>query len=468
MHSRQGSPHSQLSRAKSVFYGHRDLCFPHNNNKDVTSLPTGDDYAFRIQVISTTTDTNTDVFKKAIQGLVKFCFPQNILEEIGIEVVTQHMRNEHAPEQNIIKMTEIFRSEMVHRLTWMLAEYLDTPVKVEASAKVIMAASASLHGEKIGEDVLGHVITSLHKLREKIFDKSTEHLANNTGMETLMFNTPAPEAIDEVRADKAMADASDESSAGNVEQPRKSRRNSKKLKKEKLNKRTRLGHEGNENLEDADSTRDLKDAGLQHTREGKEGKISTSWRWDVEEGSYLEDVIVHFKRTSDLFAYHALPIARLQLGPQAKRKELRQEMESMLAKMPNAEFEKWVESFQKLENGDAAMLERISNAIPASHCIYSATSAPIIAQNKVMMTAKLNQGPDARNNISVLTPIVDLLWGRATFDYNQCCEVVQSFVDRLGARTATQVYSIVEPNDIYSPCSVHRYSSIQQPNCCSD
>lgn len=52
---------------------------------------------------------------------------------------------------------------------------------------------------------------------------------------------------------------------------------------------------------------------VQQSREGKQGKISTSWRWAIEEGASPQDLTSHFKRMSDLFAYHALPIVQQRL-----------------------------------------------------------------------------------------------------------------------------------------------------------
>lgn len=209
------------------------------------------------------------MFKKAVQGLVKICFPQPVLEEIGVQVVTQHMQAQNAPEQNITKMTDVFRSEMIQRVTWMLAEYLDTPAKAEASVKAIVAANASLHGVKIGEEK-----SRVTRSKQQLHDIS-------------------------VTSEEA----------------------------EKTTKRAKLP------------------APVKHTREGKESKISTFWRWNVYHTTSIQDISEHFKRTSDLFAYHTLPIVKQRLGSKAKRKALRQELETMLASISDKEFGKWAESF---------------------------------------------------------------------------------------------------------------------------
>ncbi|KAF9692330.1 hypothetical protein EKO04_009596 [Ascochyta lentis] len=62
MHSQRHAFDPQLNRAKSVYCGHSDPYFPHNNGSISSYLPTSDDYFFCIQVISTVIDVSTDVF----------------------------------------------------------------------------------------------------------------------------------------------------------------------------------------------------------------------------------------------------------------------------------------------------------------------------------------------------------------------------------------------------------------------
>lgn len=372
-----------MSTAEPIFRGQSDPYFPRNGGN--VALPTSDDYAFRIQVLSTTTNLDTNVFKKAVQGLIKICFPQNVLEELGIEVITQHMRNEHAPEQNIDKMAQIFRSEMIHRVTWMLAEHLDSPIKVESSVKAIMAASASLHGASIGEDVLSDIIASLSKLKESIPNESTARLADDTELEAssldLVRSAISENPLVEDTDCDRYAIVAPETSSEEDHVPSLST-NAKKylvtkpiLKARTMRKLSETKNEGVQQLERPPRTT--------HTRAGKEGKVSTSWRWDVQDTVRIENIAEHFKRTSDLFAYHALPIARQRLGPQARRKEIRLNIEAMLTAMSIEEFENWVESFRKLVNGDADILERPSPGHDRSpQRVAPFTPAPVIGKDE--------------------------------------------------------------------------------------
>jgi hypothetical protein len=137
------------SREPSTQHGAEDSYFRRTSIAHIsTPLPTNDDWVFRVKVTSSTINPQDEVFEKAVQDLVNICFPLGVLEEIGVDVVERHMREESAPEENIRKMTDVFRAEMIHRISFMLATYLDTPQKVEQGVAAVKAASKKLHEEK--------------------------------------------------------------------------------------------------------------------------------------------------------------------------------------------------------------------------------------------------------------------------------------------------------------------------------
>jgi hypothetical protein len=144
-----------------------------------TILPSGEDWLFRVKVISSATDLGNDLFKNAVQGLVRICFPEGFLDQLGPQILERHMCEEKAPEVNIRRMSEIFRTEMTERVACMLAEYLDTPAKVESTMQATLAASVKFHGDDLGEDILGHTITSLLQFKAKALKDSMGCLANN-------------------------------------------------------------------------------------------------------------------------------------------------------------------------------------------------------------------------------------------------------------------------------------------------
>jgi hypothetical protein len=272
---------------------------------NTTSLPTSDDWVFRVQVVSQSTDIHTEMFKKAVQGLVKICFPQNVLNELGVDVVQQHMREQNAPKQNIEKMREIFRSEMVHRLVWMLVEYLDDSSKVEAAVKSVTAASAVIHGDKFGPDILGSVIASLQRLRERVPDNSTKKLAEDMVLTEFTSDTANDEdsvvasvetlAVSE-RASSGASDLSESEAEPLVNTKRKSQN---KIKVEETDEPLR-----NSGHHQGASGGKVMAAGrmVQPKRQGKESKVSTSWRWNVKQSEVtVDNSQLYFHRTVDLF-----------------------------------------------------------------------------------------------------------------------------------------------------------------------
>ncbi|KAF2133999.1 hypothetical protein P153DRAFT_381171 [Dothidotthia symphoricarpi CBS 119687] len=381
VHSQRKSASQQPPRAKSVFRGDRDPYLP-KGNSSATFLPTSDDWTFRVKVISSSTDLDNDVFKRAVQGLVKICFPEKVLEELGIQVLEDNMRHEKAPEANITKMVEIFRSEMVHRVVWMLAEYLDTSSKVDATVSSIMAASAKLHGENVGDDVLGYVIDSLNRLRSRVPCNSTELLANGEGLKE---STEDKNAILDSEASTAVEDdaakSSDESSE---EEPAPPRKKGKRRKKDKSRKRLQEQDHAAQGTEtEMDTPVAPAESVVQSQEEqppdDKEKKVSSTWRWDIDPENLSRDAILDvFKRTTDLFAFHALPIAQRQFGldPTPKRKELRKKIQSMFDDMEDKDHAKWDDSLRKLRSGDVTMLVRTETPSSYRHR-NTATPAPI-------------------------------------------------------------------------------------------
>lgn len=113
-------------------------------------------------------------------------------------------------------------------------------------------------------------------------------------------------------------------------------------------------------------------------------KVSASWRWDVlsQDVSQTNSAQV-FQRTGDFSAYHALPIARAELGILSERKTIRLHIQKMIDEMPDSEYQKWVESLRKLHDGDETMLARATQDEAQSTTerrISAVTAAPIDAR----------------------------------------------------------------------------------------
>jgi hypothetical protein len=505
--SQRSSTLPKSHRAKSVFRGSKDPYFPRNQT-NAASLPISDDWGFRLQVVSESTEIHTEMFKKAVQGLVKICFPQNVLDELGIHVVQQHMREQNAPKGNIEKMSEIFRSEMVHRLVWMLAEHLNDTSKVEAVVKSVTAASAALHSHNIGPDILNNVITSLQRLRERVPGNSTEALANDTVLtdfipDTINGGSSVAMSVETSHENEIASSCVSDLSERGVESHVDALEMQNKSKAEK-DSITLLKHTANHRGASGGKEKAVGYT-AQPAREGKENKISASWRWNVKRSDVsVDNIQLYFHRTVDLFAYHALPIAKGTLGHDANRKAVRDEIESLWVSATDKEYGKWVESFHKLQGGDLDMIDRVETTPdPAPEGVAETTPTPITFQKEQARitvehpdtrnrTAEdrqtLDNGTDVRREVgpaSILsaevprpesqkrsrakvpssipsqcskkiqsattdsnierygstpkwlrTPIVDLLWGKAGFEFEKGLEVVRVIMKELNLRVS--------------------------------
>ncbi|KAI4640662.1 hypothetical protein J4E93_008252 [Alternaria ventricosa] len=359
-------PDSHSSRAGSV----KDTYLSQKQGRSI-SLPTGDDWAFRVKVISSATDLGDDLFKNAVQGLVRICFPEGILDQLGSQILAQHMREEKAPEGNILRMEEVFQSEMTQRIASMVAEHLDTAAQIDLVLKVMLSRSARTHGEKLGQDILGHFTASLLKLKERASEYSTEWLARGD----------AAQEEDSSDGDMDTSHLSDR-------EPTMPPKTKKKRDKESKRGRPSAG----DPLPTATKpyVNALATPLARPNSRSKDRKISSKWPWDIDAALLAEDAVSRiFSRTSDLFAYHALPISRRKLGPSASKKEMRCEMQSLLDGMPTEEFRKWVESLQKLLNGDREMLKLPDTYSPDDEQRLSrATPAPIDTRRRSRKATK--------------------------------------------------------------------------------
>jgi hypothetical protein len=168
-----------MQRAKSIFRGDRDPYF----SGDIEGKPSLDINAWKLRVkVLCSTNDDDEVFRDAVQGLVKICFPKGVIQELGINILEQHMREGHAPEENISHMRGVFNVEMVHRLAWLLAEHLTTPQLTKIGISSVIAATNRLQGQKFDREVLDDAIFAFQQLRNKIRADDTEGLVNGAGL----------------------------------------------------------------------------------------------------------------------------------------------------------------------------------------------------------------------------------------------------------------------------------------------
>jgi hypothetical protein len=436
-------------RAKSVFRGDRDPYFP--RGEEPQSPPS--DWTFRLKVICSD-DTADGIFKEAIQGLVKICFPDNFLDELGVDVVEQHMRESNASEEKIKRMKEVFDAEMIHRCGWMLAKYLDSPGKMETGISSIIAATNRLHEKKPDREVLDDMIGAFQRLRDALPSDNSDHLASGGALSIPADTETDPSTV--VRTSE-LPDTTEETI-----------RNSEPLTPKKK------------------IARDL-------------NKVSKSWRWDVDPRRMgTDNVPLHFKKPTDLFAYHALPIIKEALGSKAPKAKIREKMDEAWSELSIEDAQRWQECFQKLKCDDLKMLERVSphNRPEEPRATPFPRSAPAVlcnegspadttqhhikqehdteeasaeeAEGNVELkvdnehpTLAVPTGPynNGSNHVSfkrirtcitsnlcsqpimteAITPIVDFVWGTHPFSHSDCQLVIAKIMSALNSRVPEEV-----------------------------
>jgi hypothetical protein len=116
-----------------------------------------------------------------VQGLVKICFPKGVIQELGVNILEQHVREGHAPEDNVAHMRDGFNVEMVHQLAWLLVEHLTKPHLLKVGILSVVAATNRLHGHKFERELLDDVIVALQQLLDKPGIDEMEGLVNDAG-----------------------------------------------------------------------------------------------------------------------------------------------------------------------------------------------------------------------------------------------------------------------------------------------
>ncbi|KAF2280745.1 uncharacterized protein EI97DRAFT_463200 [Westerdykella ornata] len=298
------------SRAKSVFRGDRDPYFPRSES----SLPAPSDWTFRVKVICADTAPDEEVFKEAVQGLIRICFPDTFLDDLGLNVIEKHMREFNATEKRIQKMREVYSTEMIHRGSWMLAQNLDSPEKVQTLLSSVIAATNRLFGKKTDREVLDDMIEAFRRLRDSISSDDTDHLAKGGGLSIPAADREASTVLETSEVVPAVADKA----------------------------------KNDENLEIKATTALSK----------KRHKSFKPWTWDIDpENITAQDVQKHFLSATDLFAFHALPIAQASVGQNATKGAVRKEMSRRWTSLSKQDRKQWKTCLERLLKGDLSMLE---------------------------------------------------------------------------------------------------------------
>jgi hypothetical protein len=323
----------------------------HDQNIE-SELPTGQDYRFRLKVVSSSLPVDNAVFEEALQGLVQICFPETILDELGMQVIAAHMVEAGSSEQNVKRMKEVFPTIIVERIAWLLARYTNTSKRLKKALSAVSAACRTLYKADVQS--------------ESASDASSL-------VETTLESDDGVSCEDE----SAPPQEEEEKEKSRVKKPKRTAKpKCRKTPQSPIFTDKEQLPEGDV-MELSDSSRPAP-AKQNKTMLSKDKKVSKSWRWDVNSKALtVKDISNIFRRTSDLFAHHALFIVKKELGESATKESIRQKIQSILVDMPNSEYAQWVESLRRLNEGDNTMLVRVSpeSAYDKSH-ISRATPAP--------------------------------------------------------------------------------------------
>lgn len=99
------------------------------DRRGTSAVPAKEDWEFRLDVISSTKEVDDSVFEKAVQGLCQICFPEGVLDELGVNIIVEHMRQKHASQESINRMRTVFESAIIQQIAQMLALYTDSTLK---------------------------------------------------------------------------------------------------------------------------------------------------------------------------------------------------------------------------------------------------------------------------------------------------------------------------------------------------
>ncbi|KAF2740559.1 hypothetical protein EJ04DRAFT_214018 [Polyplosphaeria fusca] len=87
--------------------------------------------------------------------------------------------------------------------------------------------------------------------------------------------------------------------------------------------------------------------------------MTRSPRWKVAaEQINPGNIGAYFRRKTDLFAFHAYPVVKRDLGPGATETQVLGRIEGLLDGLSNKERQQWKDSFEKLQQGNMKMLSR--------------------------------------------------------------------------------------------------------------
>ena len=174
-----GFPPSTPSRP--LFRGDTDPYFPPNANAAITTFSGEMDFRLKFLCQADPTETD-DLYKEAVQGLVNITVPPNILNQLCQDNIIAQMRGLGAPQDKIDRVCELIQREMVFKISWLLANEMNTVEKVERGLATVIAATSRLHANKFDHEVFDDITKGFENLRNQFLGLQTDNLASGASI----------------------------------------------------------------------------------------------------------------------------------------------------------------------------------------------------------------------------------------------------------------------------------------------
>lgn len=174
-----GFPPSTPSRP--LFRGDADPYFPPNADAAVTTFSGEMDFRLKFLCQADPTEAG-DLYKEAVQGLVNITVPPNILNQLCQDTIITQMQGLGAPQDKIDRVCELIQREMVFKISWLLANEMNTIEKVERGLATVIAATSRLHANKFDHEVFDDIAKGFENLRNQLSGLQTDSLASGASI----------------------------------------------------------------------------------------------------------------------------------------------------------------------------------------------------------------------------------------------------------------------------------------------
>ena len=174
-----GFPPSSPSRP--LFRGDADPYFPPNANAAITTFSGEMDFRLKFLCQADPAEVD-DLYREAVQGLVNITVPPNILNQLCQDTIIAQMRGLGAPQDKIDRVCELIRREMVFKMSWLLANEMNTVEKVERGLATVIAATSRLHANKFDYEIFDDIVKGFENLRNQFSGLQTDNLASGANI----------------------------------------------------------------------------------------------------------------------------------------------------------------------------------------------------------------------------------------------------------------------------------------------